>query len=123
MNKLILILSQILLIFVTPMTDPSLLPNSREVRISMYTPTTKECGSSPSTTAGGYKIRDLNNASKLKWCAVSKDIPVRYGDSIYVEVKHSWYKVVDRCGIPNTVDILESIGSRPYLHKKSTIRW
>lgn len=111
----------ILFLFLT--VDPNSLPNSREVRISMYTPTVKECGPFPNITAGGYKIKNLNTASQLKWCAVSKDIPIRYGDSIYVEVKHSWYKVVDRCGIPNTVDILESIGSKQYLYKNSIIRW
>ena len=120
MMKYILILLASLICFDT---DPMMLPNQKQVRISMYTPTVKECGSSPLTTAGGYKILDKTKASELRWCAVSKDIPVKYGDSIYVDIKQKWYKVVDRCGISNTVDILESLNSKQYLHKNSTIRW
>lgn len=90
-------------------------------RVSMYTATTRECGPPPFKTANGSLIKDPMNASQLRWCAVSKDLPFRYGDSIYVECKQQYYKVVDRCGIPNTIDILESVGTKPYLYSKCTV--
>lgn len=90
-------------------------------RVSMYTATIRECGPAPFKTANGSLIKDPMNASQLRWCAVSKDLPYKYGDSIYVSCKNNWYKVVDRCGIPNTIDILESVGTKPYLFKNCLI--
>lgn len=99
-----------------------------KVTATMYYATIGQCDSDPLITADGSKI-DPAHASEQRMIAVSRDLLeiFNYGD--YVEIsgtdgQDGIYRVSDTMNkrIKNTIDILETVDSKPYKFENVTIR-
>ncbi len=101
----------------------------KNVTVTFYNPTKKQCGNTPLITADGSRIDlDKLRQGKLRWCAVSRDLlqVYTYGDEIWIESENpkirGYWVVRDTMASwkKNSVDLLLPVEHKTGFGKEHT---